>query len=419
MPRVLAVVLVAFVALIGHAVEPPSDSFVIAGGLESACATNIVGLGMCILPVACEAAPECDAATPCGDGTFCAIDTCCPSALAGVCVPLAGVNAGCSNPGTCTAFSACEPVVGHVDFSGLTGLSTTVCGGGGALFVEDACAGSVFAPSPLDHGRWGVGAASCDSYASAGHRVVGSPGPLDVSGCDRAVLDFDYLFHLDPVDGAAYDRGFVTVSTDGGPERVIAGNQWPGTPDIGFLSLSCAGGILPIGNLIADGGWHHFRAGVGDGDSVEIRLYAETSDGLFNSGQGWLFDDLRIDCGDLIFGNGFEGTNLLSWSATTALPPLVEVDVAGSCLTYLSCSGPDGDCFNFATTEGETYCLPSVICEAAATCIASSDCAANEYCVTADNCCGEAICLPATCDGGEPAPFSLPGSVSRPTSAGF
>ena len=389
-----------------------------APAVTGLCFTNVVGVGMCGLDEFCGGLQECDAANPCPDGKFCAMDTCCPTTLGGVCSTPIGDNAGCSNPATCGSFETCAFVLEHEDFTGLSGLSTTVCGSGGSMFVEDGCDDSDFAPSPLDHARWGLGEGSCASYASAGHRVYGGPGPVDVSSCDRTVLEFDYLVDIDPIDGAAYDRGFVTLAIDGGVERVLATNQTPGSQAFGFAGLSCAGGVLPFGNMIADGAWHHFRAGIGDGNSVNLRFYAETYDSLFNSGQGWFFDDVRIDCGDLIFANGFEGANLLTWSDTTAPALLILLEDAGSCGNYLPCDGPAGNCLNFKSAEGPTYCLNSTFC--IVPCLDSTDCAAGEICIV-DSCCGDPVCAPAGCDPDFDL-FALPSGLlagpTGPTSAG-
>ena len=366
-----------------------------APAITGLCFTNVVGLGMCGLDEFCGGLQECDAANPCPDGKFCALDTCCPSTLGGVCGTPIGDPAGCSNAATCGSYETCDFVLAHEDFTGLGTLSSTVCGAGSALFGEDACPDSDFAPSPLDHGRWGVGAGSCSSYASAQHRVVAAPPPVDTSSCARAVLDFDYLFDIDGFDGAGFDRGFVTVAVDGGDEKVVATNQWQGSQAFTFEGLSCAGGVVPIGNMIADGTWHHLRLALGDVDSVGLKFYGETADNLFNSGQGWFFDDLRVDCGDLIFADGFEGANLLNWADTTAPPIGFTVDPPGSCGDWLPCNGPAERCWNVESAEGPAYCINDFSC--VTSCTDSGDCAAGEFCAI-NTCCGEPVCAPAGCD---------------------
>jgi hypothetical protein len=363
----------------------------VINGPAGFCFTNLAGLGICGGDALCPnpSTASCDDANACPDGEVCMI-TCCPSNLTGICFPPTSADAGCSNPGTCGDLSACSPVVFHEDFTGGLGKLSTglVCGSGGSIFVEDSCADSTGASSPLDHARWGLGPASCGGYGSASHRYVASTSGVDVSGCDRAVLDFDYLFELE--EDGNYDRGFVTVQLGGGAEKVVASNQ----PVFSSVFLSCAGAILPIGNLESDGEWHHYRAGVGDGSTVVVRFYGDTYDWQYNDRQGWLFDDVRIDCGELIYGNGFEGGNTLSWSTSTAPPPLITVDQAGACGTYLPCDGPAGNCVNFEIAEGTTYCLGDHDCNTG--CTDSGDCPPDEFCIV-NSCCGGSVCAPATC----------------------
>ena len=400
------------------------------------CFADRNGLGQCADPsTPCFQLSECDAETPCPDGTFCAFQTACiETTLPGVCVP-AFADGGCSNPGSLeTGHFPCEPVVFYEDFvpvlkagseaavpPPLHQMTTSVACGEGFLYADDTCTDNAGAPTPLDVARFGD-PADCGVYASAGVRISASTGAIDISGCAGAELTFDYLFDLN--QSARFDRGFVTVSIDGGLARVVATNQILGAQAFESSWGSCGGSpdggtVLPVGSLVQDGQWHHYRAGIGSGSSATVTFYAETSDGVNNAGQGWLFDDLRVDCGVLVFDDGFEGANLLRWSFTTAPPLIVAVDNPGSCLEdpYFQCGGPESGCYNFTTAEGPTLCLSNFSCFIAEPCFSGSgDCAANEVCVV-DSCCeifgpegiGGGVCIPLQCD---------PGSfVSQPSGA--
>ena len=409
---------------------PASDALVLERGIggSGVCATNLHGLGICQSEFQLCPGPggACDATTPCADGLVCTVGSGCASALAGVCL-VAFTDGGCSNPGTAAGgYESCDPVLFHEDFKPLVagaegspppGLHqmavTAICGSGSSMFENESCAATVGASSPRETARWGV-ALNCAAYATADHRVVATTGEIDISGCAGAELDFDYLLALQ--QGGRQDRTFVTASVDGGLTEVIATNQVGTAQAFTTSELSCAGTVLPIGTLIQDGAWHHYRAGIGSGSSVEVAFWAETIDGVLNTGQGWFFDDVRIDCGIRVFGDGFEGANRLRWSSSIPPSPPVEVQEPGSCGTYAYCAGPDADCGNFTSFEGPTYCLNDFYCLDAAPCPGGSgDCPAGQVCVV-DSCCGTPRCTLATCD---PIKYKISSSEATAASARF
>ena len=382
------------------------------------CFTNLQGLGICEPLQICGGQQECDASTPCPDGTVCTVGTACKSVLPGLCFN-AYPDGGCSNPGIFTlGFVSCDPVIFHEDFGiikvgpeggpgGLDKLAVSnICGSGGTLFKETACDLHDFASSPLEAARWGETPSVCSSYASASHRVVASTGLVDVSKCARSRLDFDYALSLQ--ENGQYDRAFVTLVSGNftGPELitlyepVLATNQNNASAQaFTTAALSCAGAVLPVGKLIRDGAWHHFHAELGEDPQVQVKFYVETYDGMFNDGQGFFFDDVRIDCTDLIFDEGFEGGNFLPWSFTTAPPLLVGVGhlvpQPGTCGTYKDCGGPGSGCLNIETAEGAVICIDHPDCELETPCKGSGECAAGEVCAV-NTCCGD-VCIPASC----------------------
>jgi hypothetical protein len=397
MPRRVAVAFTFFAPLLAGAQAPTHSAS--PAGSPGVCFQNLFGVGVCGASELCETLQECDAAHPCPDGRICTPNTCCETSLAGVCSLPVSDDPGCGNPGTCGTLAACEPILAHEDFSGVSVDESVVCGSGAQMFVEDSCPASPFTTSPLDHGRWGTAPGSCAAYAGASSRVrTGPGGALDISSCaGGATLEFDYLLDLQEL--GEFDRVFVTVQIDSGQELVVASNQPPGFQAFTSQSLSCAGGIVPMGRLVEDGTWRHFRHPLGPGGAATVWFYGEVYDSLFNDGQGWLFEDVRFECTDLVFENDFESGNLLPWSDTTAALPLVVVSPAGSCPgdvpNFKPCDGPEGNCLNFKTAEGPTLCLNVGFCFD--TCTSSSDCATGEVCIV-DTCCGEPVCAPARCD---------------------
>jgi len=448
--KMLSLLLLAVPALVGAA-GGAGDPAGLAESPEipkTFCYTKLNGMGICAFDETASCGPfangsladaglaECDAATPCADGSVCVVGSGCPTSLAGVCWPTPFQDGACANPGTTqTGFAPCEPVLFHEDFDdppmltggifpGLDKLSITgVCGGSSTFFKEDSCELNLFASSPLETAAWGILPGGCTDYAGGDVRAVAATGPIDVSGCDSALLDFDYAIDFDSKDSPSYDRFFVTVREpfvvrQEGPgvpyERVLATNQRPGGQAFSVESMSCGGGVLPVGTLVQDGAWHHFRAALHEGPFLAIRFWVETADSKFNSGQGVLFDDVVVQCGDRIFNGGFEGANFLRWSETTAPPQPLEVYQSGACKDYVDCGGIGSGCLNFTTAEKTAYCINASPCEKSAECASSSDCDAGSVCVV-DSCCGFSLCVPNRCDPGSGGILLL---ADGPTSGG-
>ena len=395
---------------------PLEDRSAAAEGGLGLCWFNLAGLGSCIdFDETCFEASPCDASTPCADGELCVRGTSCFSPLFGVCLLASGVDAACSNPKTLeTGPEVCESILFHEDFapppqngpdppptSSLHQMvASQVCGTGSSQLANDTCPSATFASSPLDVARYGIDGI-CGFYGDARNRVSATTPPIDISGCAGAQLDFDYRIAFQ--ESAEWDRAFVTVTVDDGVPRVIATNQIGAAQAFTKSGMSCAGTVLPVGTLIQDNFWHHYRAGIGSGSSVRVEFWGEVYDEQNNSGEGFLYDDVRVDCGDLVFADGFEGANLLRWSSNTAPLPSYEIWAEGAtCATYRTCAGPGVGCFALLTAENTMFCMNLTECTGA--CSSSAECPEGQMCILDDCCTAGSSCAPVTCDPEVPAP---------------
>jgi hypothetical protein len=117
------------------------------------------------------------------------------------------------------------------------------------------------------------------------------------------VLTFNY--YLDFAESASCDRARVEYSVDGVNYTVAADNGAQGACFFGpegalrGQAPEGAGGNAGIGNLQNSATWTPLTAIFSDvqqGDLMDLAFIGETTDGLFNSGQGFFVDDVTLAC---------------------------------------------------------------------------------------------------------------------------
>jgi len=167
--------------------------------------------------------------------------------------------------------------------------ATDLCGAGAEWYGTNACPSSNdVGHTPTAHARWGTNG-NCFDYGAGMTQDALDSFPLDVSNCNsgEVLLRFNYLLGLE--DDATSDRARVEVVVDGGPPQVVA--------DSGAGGPSCTGNPSPgLGNLRNWSGWQHLDLVVPATTSFQVRFVGETDDGTDNAGEGFLVDDVIVQC---------------------------------------------------------------------------------------------------------------------------
>jgi hypothetical protein len=134
--------------------------------------------------------------------------------------------------------------------------------------------------------------ATCFDYGSAATNDALNSPRVEVPDCALGVrVAFNYLLELD--EGASCDRARVEAIVDGGTPVIYGDNGVEG------FCARPEGTNAGLGNLIVDATWRHHEFIVPDatpGSLLEVRFEAETFDGLFNDGTGFLVDDVTMAC---------------------------------------------------------------------------------------------------------------------------
>lgn len=152
---------------------------------------------------------------------------------------------------------------------------------------NDACdANAASGYSQEGAARWGdptaCGSYGTDSLLDKETDVLDSTG-FDVSACKSIALNFKYfLEYQEDYNGKDewFDQAWVQVSFDGGANQTLADNG-------------------PIGGLMNEATWHTQSfpmLGNPGASTMQVRFIGATNDELFNSGQGFLVDDVEVSC---------------------------------------------------------------------------------------------------------------------------
>ncbi len=146
---------------------------------------------------------------------------------------------------------------------------------------------------------------TCLDYGNGGSSDRLSTGRVEVPCSRGVVLTFNY--YLDFAEGASCDRARVEYSVDGVNYTVAADNGAQGSCFLGPAADGVlrgqapegAGGNAGIGNLQDSATWTPLTAIFSDvqqGDLMDLAFIGETTDGLFNSGEGFFVDDVTLAC---------------------------------------------------------------------------------------------------------------------------
>lgn len=152
---------------------------------------------------------------------------------------------------------------------------------------DDTCPvsqGSADGPGVLRWGRFpaaafqggdGTTGGACEVYgpAQGGSRDVASIPPVDVPD-DGCALSFEYFLEFE--EPVAFENADVLVSVGGAPPTTL--------------------GSLATGELLNDATWRGQSLDLPAGP-VAVEFVGSTADGSFNTGAGWVIDDVRIECG--------------------------------------------------------------------------------------------------------------------------
>jgi len=167
--------------------------------------------------------------------------------------------------------------------------ATDLCNGEAEWYGTNACPSSNdVGHTPSAHARWGTNG-DCFDYGAGATQDALDSFVLDVSNCNsgEALVRFNYLLGFQ--DDATADRARVEVTVDGGSPEVLADN--------GAGGPSCSGLPSPgLGNLRNWSGWQHLDLTVPVTTSLQVRFVGETDDGTDNAGEGFLVDDVIVQC---------------------------------------------------------------------------------------------------------------------------
>lgn len=127
--------------------------------------------------------------------------------------------------------------------------------------------------------RWGNNG-SCGDFGGNGDSDNLDTPVIDTSSCTSGpTLSLNYFMQFQ--ESCTWDRAIIQLSIDGGGFNNIAS------------TASCGSGD----GLANDGVWHEYTSLAALGaSSVQLRFVGETGDGIANSGQGFLIDDLSVEC---------------------------------------------------------------------------------------------------------------------------
>lgn len=198
-------------------------------------------------------------------------------------------------------------------FVGAGSMTASVaCGSGGGWFVRSDCPSSSYGPTPPYHATWNATAGNCSSYGVGPHRAILSSPTIPIAACPNgevAVVELDYL--LDLQENFNYDRAWIEVEIDGVLE-VLATNESGGAVDI-----TCGDPLPTPDGRLKDGSWQHLELAAGQGNLMTLRFVGDVADGMSNSGQGFLIDDVRVRCGlPPLLSDGFESGSTAAWSTS-------------------------------------------------------------------------------------------------------
>ena len=164
-----------------------------------------------------------------------------------------------------------------------------LCNGNAEWYGTNACPSSDdIGHTPSAHARWGT-AGDCFDYGAGATQDSLDSVAVDVSNCNsgEVLLRFNYLLGFE--DDASLDRARVEVVADGGAPLVVADN--------GAGGPTCSGPASPgLGNLRNWSGWQHLDLTVPATSTFQVRFVGETDDGSANAGEGFLVDDVDIQC---------------------------------------------------------------------------------------------------------------------------
>jgi hypothetical protein len=140
---------------------------------------------------------------------------------------------------------------------------------------------------------------TCLDYGTGGSTDVIQSPRVEIPDCTTpggVRVGFNYF--LDYQEGASCDRARVEATVDGGDPVVYADNGLPGLCDFGRPEGNGAENV-GLDNLLNDATWRHHEFIVPDalpGTFLQLTFVGETSDGILNSGEGFLVDDVTMEC---------------------------------------------------------------------------------------------------------------------------
>ena len=171
---------------------------------------------------------------------------------------------------------------------------TTVdhCGGEAGWYGTNACPSSAdIGHDVAAHARWGTNdpAEDCFDYGAGKTQDSLDSIVLDVSNCNsgEVILRFNYLLGFE--EDHTNDRARVEVVADGGAPEVVADN--------GAGGPACSGEASPgLRNLRNWSGWQHIEITHSATSTFAVSFYGETDNGTANAGEGFLIDDVNVQC---------------------------------------------------------------------------------------------------------------------------
>jgi hypothetical protein len=150
-----------------------------------------------------------------------------------------------------------------------------------------------------------INPATCLDYGNQGSTDRLTTGRVAVP-CDRGVL-LEFQYYLDFEESASCDRARVEFSIDGVNYTTVADNGFQGScvgpqGELRAEAPEGAGGgsgNVGLGNIVNSATWTSLAVqlpGVSQGDLLDVQFFGETTDGVFNIGEGFYVDDVTLSC---------------------------------------------------------------------------------------------------------------------------
>jgi len=168
--------------------------------------------------------------------------------------------------------------------------------GTNAWTFDSTCPATALAGHTIAGTAHWINPTTCLDYGTEGSSDLLTSDVIDVSDC-RGGVEVRFNYYLDFQESDEYDRARALVRLDGGTDVVVAANHGGG----GGERPAGDGGSNPpsLFELENDATWRSVAVivpGSENASQAQLAFVGETEDGIANSGEGFLIDDVEVIC---------------------------------------------------------------------------------------------------------------------------